>query len=353
MRVSVETGCRLHLGFTNLSEDVGRRFGSIGVAIDRPTTTVVLEEHDTLEVVARRPERICTLVDRFCEHYGVQPGVAIEVRESIPEHVGLGSGTQLALVVGLGLAKVSGVEAGVREMATVMGRGDRSGVGTSTFEHGGLVIDAGHRSDLVGCSVPPTVVWRHEVPADWRFVVAIPDAIRGLSGRREEAAFETLAPSVHTSEEICRVTQLRLMPAVVEQDIEAFGAAVTAIDEKTGAYFTSAQGGVYNGKQGGHAVASMLAAGALGAGQSSWGPAVYGVTQEGEAAAVAARVQAHMQERGVGCRVFVGRGRNQGAGVDVVREVPVRARPESVAVAPWPCHTTSEAPPCSRPGSSL
>ena len=44
MRVSVDTGCRLHLGFTNLSDDVGRCYGSLGVALDRPSTTVVVEE---------------------------------------------------------------------------------------------------------------------------------------------------------------------------------------------------------------------------------------------------------------------------------------------------------------------
>lgn len=55
MRVSVETGGRLHMGFTNLSEDVGRRYGSIGVALDRPRTSVVLERSKTLDVGGENP----------------------------------------------------------------------------------------------------------------------------------------------------------------------------------------------------------------------------------------------------------------------------------------------------------
>ena len=117
MRVSVETGCRLHLGFTNLSEDIGRCFGSIGVAIDRPGTSIVFEEHDELAIAGEDREPVRAAVRRFCDTYGVAPRVSITVKEHIPEHVGLGSGTQLALAVGVGLAAVCGIDADVREIA--------------------------------------------------------------------------------------------------------------------------------------------------------------------------------------------------------------------------------------------
>jgi len=353
MKVTVETGCRLHLGFTNLSEDMGRRFGSIGLAVDQPVTVVDVGDNDITQVVARRSQRVGDLINRFCEHYGIEPCVSVSVRESIPEHVGLGSGTQLALAVGLGLAKVAGIDASVRDLAAVMARGARSGIGTSCFEWGGLTIDAGHRNDARGLSVPPTLVWHHEIPDDWRFVVAIPDAIRGLSGHAEEAAFKALPPSVRISHEICRLVQLRLMPAIVEHDIESFGDAMTAIDEKTGSYFSSAGRRDDSGVPGTWGLESMTAAGALGVGQSSWGPAVYGLTTETDAARVAEKVRARMRERGVGCRVFVGRGRNEGARVMVAVEDLVKSRPESLAGGPWPYHTVSQAPPCVLPWSSL
>ena len=79
-------------------------------------------------------------------------------------------------------------------------------------------------------------------PADWRFVVVIPDADSGLSGHSEEGVFGALAPSVRISEEVCRITQLRLMPALVEHDIEEFGRALTAVDRKTGAVLLGCAG---------------------------------------------------------------------------------------------------------------
>lgn len=319
MRVSVATGCRLHLGFTNLSHDIGRCYGSLGVALDRPRTTVVVEERRDMAIVGDYPEEIRACLRRFCDHYQVDPRVSIEVRESIPQHVGLGSGTQLALAIGLGLAMVCGIDADVWDVAAAMGRGRRSGVGTAAFQTGGFVVDAGHKKGRTGRDAASTVVWRRDFPADWRFVVVIPDEGRGLSGRSEEGVFEALAPSVRISEEICRIIQLRLMPALVEHDIEEFGRALTAVDRKTGAYFSDVQGGVYSGGETNTAIDALLSAGAYGAGQSSWGPAVYGLVHERDVGRVEVAVRESLTENGRGAQVFVSHGRNTKASVEVPR----------------------------------
>ncbi|MFA4964578.1 MAG: beta-ribofuranosylaminobenzene 5'-phosphate synthase family protein [Thermoleophilia bacterium] len=320
MRVSVATGCRLHLGFTNLSEDVGRCFGSIGVALDRPSCTVVLEDSDRPEIVSGDKEPIRAAVRRFSDFFGVEPRVSITVRERIPEHVGLGSGTQLALALGAGLAAICGLDADVRDVAWALHRGRRSGIGIAAFRSGGLIIDAGVTKGAADHRGVPTVVWRHDFPADWCFVVAIPAEGEGLSGHSEEGVFAALAPSVRISEEVCRLTQLALMPALVERDIEAFGRALTAIDRKTGAYFSEVQGGVYSCRETNQTIAAMLRAGALGAGQSSWGPAVYGLVHESHLGQVEAAVRDFFRERGLGGSVFLGHGRNTRARVEVQRD---------------------------------
>ena len=319
MKVSVSTGCRLHLGFTSLSDDVGRCYGSLGVALDRPSTTVVVEEGSGGGVIGDDPEQIRASLRRFCDHYQVDPRVSIEVRESIPRHMGLGSGTQLSLAIGLGLAKVCGIDADVREVAVAMGRGRRSGVGTAAFQAGGFVIDAGHRKGCTGREAEPTVVWRRDFPVDWRFIVVVPDADGGLSGRSEEGVFGALTPSVRISEEICRITLLRLMPALVEHDIEEFGRALTAVDRKTGAYFSDVQGGVYNGGDTNALIDALLRAGACGAGQSSWGPAVYGLVHERDAGKVEVAVRESLAEKGTRAHVFVSLGRNTEARVEASR----------------------------------
>lgn len=319
MRVSVSTGCRLHLGFTNLSDDIGRCFGSVGVALDRPSTTVVVEERGEDVVVGDDPEQLRAYRRLFCEYYQVDPRVSIEVQESIPQHAGLGSGTQLALAIGRGLATVCGIDTDVRDLAVAMNRGRRSGVGTAAFQAGGFVIDAGRPKERSAREVAPTVVWRREFPADWRFIIVIPDTDRGLSGRSEEGVFGGLGPSVRISEEVCRITQLRVMPTLVEHDIEGFGRALTALDRKTGAYFSGVQGGVYSGGETNEAIDALLSAGAHGAGQSSWGPAVYGLVHERDAGRVEVAVRRALGANGDGGRVYVSHGRNTEARVEVPR----------------------------------
>jgi beta-ribofuranosylaminobenzene 5'-phosphate synthase len=319
MRVTVATGSRLHLGFTNLSEDLGRCYGSLGVALDRPSATVVIEEGDGTDVEGEDPEQLRAWKRRFCEHFRVDPRVAISVRESIPQHVGLGSGTQLALAIGLGLAAATGLEVRTREVAVAMGRGRRSGIGVAAFQAGGFVVDAGHPVGASGPAAAPTLVWRRDFPSDWCFVVAVPEVARGFSGRSEEGIFEALAPSVRISEEICRITQLLLLPALVEHDIERFGRALTAIDRKTGGYFADVQHGLYSDGAASQTIDAMLRAGAFGAGQSSWGPAVYGLVETSGAARLEEAVRTFFSREGTGGSVFVGRGRNTEARVEVER----------------------------------
>ncbi|MGC8873952.1 MAG: beta-ribofuranosylaminobenzene 5'-phosphate synthase family protein, partial [Chloroflexia bacterium] len=100
MVVRVKTPARLHLGFLDLNGELGRLYGSIGVAIDRPN--VVLEARTAAELSAEGPEaeRVAAFAERFLQRYPAVRGARLCVRSSIPAHVGLGSGTQLALAVG-------------------------------------------------------------------------------------------------------------------------------------------------------------------------------------------------------------------------------------------------------------
>jgi beta-ribofuranosylaminobenzene 5'-phosphate synthase len=49
-RVTVSVPARLHLGFVDLNGDMGRRFGSVGIAIDRPHTRVVVERNERTQI---------------------------------------------------------------------------------------------------------------------------------------------------------------------------------------------------------------------------------------------------------------------------------------------------------------
>jgi beta-ribofuranosylaminobenzene 5'-phosphate synthase len=319
-RVRVATGGRLHFGFLNLSLAHERLYGGLGVALAEPRTVVAAEpaagvvcDHADARAYAARATALLDV-----------PGVRLDVTSSLPRHAGLGSGTQLALSVLEAVAAAHGASADVRELAPDLGRGGRSGVGVGTFEAGGVVVDAGHPTARFTTDRPadgewtvPPVTARHAVPDDWRFLVVLPDADPGRDGDAEDesmrAVVERADPTV--SDRIAGVLGRRLLPAVATGSAERFGQAVAEIGRLNGTWYADEQGGVYRPPVG--AVVSSLDddPAVYGAGQSSWGPAVYGVTDADRADDARAAGEAALSEADVGGTVRVVRGRNAGADV--------------------------------------
>ena len=83
-------------------------------------------------------------------------------------------------------------------------------------------------------------------------------------------------PSPERSAAIAQLVLTSLLPALVDRDLEEFGAALTRVQQLVGDAFAAVQGGRFHPRAGA-LVEALLRAGAAGAGQSSWGPAVYGV----------------------------------------------------------------------------
>src|SRR3974390_1456545 len=156
MLITVKTGCRLHLGFLDLTGDLGRIYGSIGVALENPKTVITVTETEELIIENGNRKKIFDFVEKFSKYYQVQPTVRIHLLESIPEHSGLGSGTQLSLAVATALAKICNIDADVRELSSIMGRGKRSGIGIAGFQFGGFIMDAGRKGvRLKDFDIPP------------------------------------------------------------------------------------------------------------------------------------------------------------------------------------------------------
>src|SRR2546422_10890332 len=92
---------------------------------------------------------------------------------------------------------------------------------------------------------------------------------------------------------------MQLLPAVAVADLAAFGAALTEVQRITGGWFAPAQGGIFAPGETGELVEQLRRWGAIGVGQSSWGPAVYGIVADaGAAAALAERVRAMLRPGG-------------------------------------------------------
>jgi beta-ribofuranosylaminobenzene 5'-phosphate synthase len=271
--VRVEAPARLHLGMLAVAGDGPRRFGGLGVSVGRPAVVVEAQPADELSAEGADADRALSFAHRCRDALGLAGGAHLRVVEAIPPHVGLGSGTKLALAVAQALAALEDRAVEAPELSEAVGRAARSAVGTWTFALGGLVVEGGVRRDV---ERPAPLLARHAMPDEWRVVLVVPRAEPGLSGPAEEEAFRQLVPSPERSAEIAQLVLTALLPALVEHDLEEFGGALTRIQQLVGDAFADVQGGRFHPRAGA-LVEALLHHGAAGAGQSSWGPAVYGV----------------------------------------------------------------------------
>jgi beta-ribofuranosylaminobenzene 5'-phosphate synthase len=271
--VRVEAPARLHMGMLAAAGEGGRRFGGLGASVGRPAVVLEARPADELSVEGVEADRVLTFARRCQDALGLQGGAHLRVVEAIAPHVGLGSGTKLALAVAQALATLHGRTLEAPRLAEAVGRAARSAVGMWTFALGGFVVEGGQRH---GVGRPAPLLAHYRVPQEWRVVLVVPHAEPGLSGVEEEKAFGGLVPSGERSAAIAQLVLTSLLPALVESDVDEFGAALTRVQELVGDAFATVQGGRFHPRAGA-LVEALLHHGAAGAGQSSWGPAVYGI----------------------------------------------------------------------------
>jgi predicted sugar kinase len=75
-----------------------------------------------------------------------------------------------------------------------------------------------------------------------------------------------------------------VLPAAAEGDLPAFGRALTELQRLVGECFAPVQGSPFASQESAGLIRRLLQAGAAGAGQSSWGPTIYGIVDGDEAA---------------------------------------------------------------------
>ena len=295
--VFVEAPARLHFGVLDLAGRLGRHFGGLGAAI--PCPSLLLEASPSARLSASGPDsgRALEFARMFLSFHHLPDTVRLVIHRAIPSHAGLGSGTQLGLAVARALAELPGIQASTLELAAAVARGKRSAIGTWAFALGGFIVEGGRR---VGSGDIAPLLARYEVPRSWRCVVAVPQGSRGLSGEAEISAFDRLPPPPDRDvERVSHLVLMQLLPALVEADLPSFGDALSAVQRITGAWFAEQQGGIFAPGPTQQLVTDMAEWGAVGVGQSSWGPAAYGLVPSDEAAsALAQRVRTSLAGRG-------------------------------------------------------
>jgi len=317
-RVIIQTPSRLHLTLTDLTGSSGRVDGGVGISLDEPNILLEAERSEDLSAEGENADRALAAAKAVQQHLNLG-GAHITVRGGYKLHVGLGGGTQIGIAAGKALCQLYGRPHSVRDIARIISRGGTSGIGTAAFELGGFLVDGGHSfgpgrekmsfspSSACGGIRPAPVIVRHDFPKAWKIILALPEVPAGAHGSREVDIFRQYCPlpaeEVH---ELCYQILVRMMPAVVEESLDDFGAAVNRIQEIG---FKKIEVMLQHPLV--HKLMEqMREAGAACTGLSSFGPAVYAMTDGGcrEIEAAARRAMS-----GVEGDVLITRARNQGA----------------------------------------
>lgn len=316
--VEVRAPARLHLGMLSFGAAEMRSFGGVGVMVDRPAVHVRMWKTDGFEARGPLAERAVGFAQEAAKGLGLPPqsAVRIEVVAAPRSHVGLGSGTQLALAVAAGMrhlfrppddeesvGQAAGHEFPIHpsenewlfdtrdalELAAAVGRGRRSCVGVYGFSRGGLIIEAGRHVPAGGD--PPgersfsPMVARVRLPSAWRCVVIVQRDSIGLHGEPEKAAFAALPPvPAEISAELARLALMELLPAAVEADFAAFSEAIYRYGRLAGKPFEPASAKLPHAASTEQLIELLRELDVPGAAQSSWGPAVMACCESLDAA---------------------------------------------------------------------
>ena len=272
---SVKAHARLHMGFFDLQGGPLCKFGSLGMTLNNPVTEIDASVAEKFainrNIDAKSSENIAKITQRLQKKLNLQGSLNLHVNSLIPQHIGLGSGTQLALSLVSLFNQAYHLQLSQSQIAQLSGRGARSGIGLGAFEQGGFLVDVGKQNELL-----PVIAFRHEFPKNWRVILVCDKTHIGVHGAHELNAFNTLKP-MHSNLKN-RVLE-RMVPALQRGDLLAFGAYMDDLQAYNGAYFGPAQGGLYASQHVENALNYLRQHGVACVGQSSWGPTGFAIIE--------------------------------------------------------------------------
>ncbi len=288
---TIKTPSRLHLSLIDMNGGLGRVDGGIGIALEEPSFEISFEKSGSVSGVEGEAKEAA---EKVCRQIGI-PGARIEVKKSVPEHVGFGSKTQLSLGIAAGICKACNVKMPVKELARIVNRGGTSGIGVAAFEHGGFILDGGHPAkkgfvpSRFSKDGPAPLLARYDFP--WWLVCAWPES-KGAHGELEKGVFGRYCPiPAGEVEKTSRIILMKLLPSLIERDLGNFGEGVSML-QKTG--FKKVEVGLQ--KPVVRKLLAFMQKSSAGGGMSSFGPVCFGLCgSESEARSVERKVKAEFE----------------------------------------------------------
>lgn len=328
--LELRSASRLHFGLIELAANQPNRFGGLGLMIQSPALELQAipihpDQTQTQNFLPQQTNELDRRIQATVRH--VENLVAREFSTTWifrlvskgQLHSGLGFGTQLAASVAalvlLGLEyhcdRSPGDPAGdwelvsrtltktnavslrggldVQEWARWSGRGKRSAIGVHGFLFGGLIQDLGFEMTNPN-EVRPINTRSQGFPPEWSIVLITNDptcdSVVGTSihGAAEEHLIKEAGAIANPNREQMLWLSDQCMRAAADHDFSKFVTTLDSYMELASRLFESVQCGRYRDTIVASRVEAAIQSGLCAAGQSSWGPTVFGFAKTPELA---------------------------------------------------------------------
>ena len=173
--IQIIAPARLHFGFLELNNNNGA-FGGIGLSIDKFNTKITVKKNIGAKFEGKALDKASFFLKKFCKKNKIKPNFFLNIEKATPPHIGLGSGTQLALSIGSAISQLNNINLDLEKIAKILNRSLRSNIGLINFKHGGFLIDLKIKNKFF------SNINKVFFPEDWK-IILIKDTKQGLHGK--------------------------------------------------------------------------------------------------------------------------------------------------------------------------
>lgn len=286
MRVHIKTPSRLHLSLIDMNGQLGRIDGGLGLTLDKPNFEIELLDKTELngslqsnfdikdplrqkiistsggDILISVEDTDCdepitlintiadittSFIERLKDLYGIKlPDkfpLRMDINDYLFSHLGLGSKTQMCMAISKGICELFDFDVPIYDLTDLVCRGGTSGIGFRSFEHGGFILDAGHRfgkgkeketflPSSASQAKPARTILHYDFPDEWTILIVILNVKAGASNVEEVNIFQTYCPiPMEEVQEISHLVLMQVLPGLIEKDIDVFGAGINRIQE--------------------------------------------------------------------------------------------------------------------------
>lgn len=232
----VVAASRLHFNSIDLSGRFGVFGIGLGLTIRCPRVVLSFRQSEQLSATGDQSERALLFASRIQNGFGLLQPIAVTVQEAIPAHVGLGSGTQLALATATALLAANDEIPDNPKLALAAQFAQRppfSGVGLASFQGGGFVVDSGYTINELERGRLPSCLVRLPFPEEWRILVVLPNISEPSKPEYHNTDIQSLVSRPPDTAESAQWLAYRvlasLLPALRLKKFSLFASAVSSV----------------------------------------------------------------------------------------------------------------------------